>query len=102
MGTAKKISRFQYHVFKWVLVNLYPEPYRIPSFLIPAFDIGLRCGVQTGHKNLYREPLHELKNLTLREARERCGIDVAILRKGFREEQEKIPFTIASLRLPTQ
>ncbi len=102
MGTAKKISRFQYHVFKWVMVHLYPEPYRIPSFLLPAFDIGVRCGIQTGRKNLYREPLKDLKNLSVREAREHCGIDVSILRQGFRDEQEKILFTIASLRLPTR
>jgi hypothetical protein len=102
MGTAKKISRFQYHVFKWVMVSLYPEPYRIPSFLLPAFDVGVRCGIQTGRKNLYQEPLHKLKHMTLRDARNHCGIDVAILRQGFREEQEKIPFTIASLRLPTR
>lgn len=101
MGTAKKVSRFQYYVFKWVMIHLYPEPYRIPSFLLPAFDIGLRCGIQTGRKNLYREPLNQLKDLTVKEARIQCGIDIAVLRQGFREEQEKIPFTIASLRLPT-
>ncbi|MDZ4853002.1 MAG: hypothetical protein SGI77_27255, partial [Pirellulaceae bacterium] len=101
MGTAKKVSRFQYYVFKWVMVHLYPEPYRIPSFLLPAFDIGMRCGIQTGRKNLYQEPLKELKNLTVKEARNHCGIDSIILRQGFREEQDRIPFTIASLRLPT-
>lgn len=101
MGTAKKVSLFQYYVFKWVMVHLYPEPYRIPSFLLPAFDIGMRCGVQTGRKNLYQEPLKELKNLTVKEARNHCGIDSTILRQGFREEQDRIPFTIASLRLPT-
>jgi hypothetical protein len=101
MGTAKKVSRFQYHVFRWFMVHVYPEPYRIPKFVLPAFDIGVRCGKETGNKNLYRESLQELKPLTISEARKRCGIDPAVLRRAFREEQTAIPFTIAGLRLPT-
>jgi len=104
MGTAKSVSWFQYYIFKLAIVRLYPEPYRIPSFLLPAFDIGLRCAVEIGRKDLYHEPLKnlkDLKDLTVSEARERCGINPAILQQAFREEKEKIPFTIASLRLST-
>ncbi len=52
MGTAKKVSWFQYHIFKQVVVRLYPEPYRIPAFLLPAFDIGVQCRMKTGRKDL--------------------------------------------------
>ncbi len=101
MGTAKRVSRLQYHIFRWFMVNVYPEPYRIPKFVLPAFDIGVRCGIETGRKNLYRESLEKLKHLPVDEARRQCGIDLNVLRKAFREEQSAIPFTIASLRLPT-
>lgn len=100
MGTAKRISWFQYWVFKFVLARLYPEPYRVPKFLQPAFDLGVKCGQETGVKDLYKNALKDLRSLTLKEARERAGIDVSVLRKYFELEQQQIPFTIASLRLP--
>lgn len=100
MGTAKRVSWFQYWVFKLVLARLYPEPYRVPKFLQPAFDLGVKCGQETGVKDLYKGALKELRPLTLKEARERAGIDVSILRRYFELEQQQIPFTIASLRLP--
>jgi hypothetical protein len=101
MGTAKNVSLLQYYAFRWVMVHLYPEPYRIPSFLLPAFDVGVECGKKTGKRNLYREPLEALRAVKLCEARQQCEIDVEALRVSFRKEQERIPFTIASLRLPT-
>ncbi len=100
MGTAKKISRLEYHVFKFLMARVYPEPYRIPSFLQPAFDIGVRCGQQTGVKDLYKHGLKDWRGLKLGEARRRAGIDMTVLREHFQIEQQEIPFTIASLRLP--
>ena len=100
MGTAKRVGRIERSVFKFVLNRLYPEPYRIPRYLQPAFDIGIECGQLTGIKNLYKQPLKEFRGMTLGEAREACGIDMQILRQFFEREQERIPFTIASLRLP--
>lgn len=100
MGTAKRISRFQYWVFKWALARLYPEPYRIPKFLQPAFDLGVRCGQETGAKDLYQRPLKDLRSLPLAEARSLAEIDMRVVRKYYEAEQQQIPFTIASLRLP--
>lgn len=100
MGTSKRVSRFQYWVFKFVLARLYPEPYRIPTFLQPAFDLGVRCGQETGQRDLYKRRLKDLRSLSLDEARHRAGIDVRVLRTYYELEQQQIPFTIASLRLP--
>lgn len=100
MGTAKKISWLQYWLFKFVIGRLYPEPYRIPKFLQPAFDLGVKCGKETGNKDLYKEPLKDLCKLSIGEARERAGIDMKVVRRYYEEEQQRIPFTIASLRLP--
>jgi hypothetical protein len=100
MGTAKKVSWFQYWVFKLVIGKLYPEPYRIPRFLQPAFDLGVRCGQETGNRDLYKQDLKRLLPLPLREARQEAGIDMQVVQRYFEQEQQRIPFTIASLRLP--
>ncbi len=100
MGTSIRYSVLQHYVFRWLLSTLYPEPYRIPKFLLPAFDLGLECGRKTGRRNLYRESLTHCKEMTVRQARESCEIDTNVLREFYREERKRIPFTIASIRLP--
>ena len=100
MGTGKKVSWFQYHIFKFVLARIYPEPYRIPKYLQPAFDLGFQCGKETGVKDLYKRSLKDMQSMTLREARKEAGIDISVLQKYYELEQQSIPFTIASLRLP--
>ncbi|MEZ6136769.1 MAG: hypothetical protein R3C53_17885 [Pirellulaceae bacterium] len=100
MGTAKRVSLFQYWVFKFVMARLYPEPYRIPIYLQPAFNLGVQCGQATGTRNLYKQQLKELRHLTLGEARRAAQIDLSVVRRFFELEQQQIPFTIASLRLP--
>ncbi len=100
MGTAKRASWFQKRVLRWVLSRLYPEPYRVPTNLLPAFDLGVECGMKTGCKDLYKMSLHELVSLPLTEARAQCGIQLSVLQEFYRLEQEIIPMTIASVRLP--
>ncbi len=100
MGTAKKVSWLQYHIFQFTISRLYPEPYRIPRFLHPAFQLGVKCGQATGVRDLYKRPLKNLKSLSIKEARREAGIDSEVLRQFYRREQLAIPITIASLRLP--
>ena len=99
MGTAKKIRWWEYHFFQFVIARLYPEPYRIPKFLHPAFRLGVQCGRETGKRNLFKGSLKHLRSLTIDAARREAGIDVEVLRSFYRLEQAAIPITIASLRL---
>ena len=99
MGTAKQVRWWEYYFFQFLIARLYPEPYRIPKFLHPAFRLGVRCGQETGNKNLYKSSLKNLRPLTIEAARREAGIDTDILRRHYREEQAAIPITIASLRL---
>lgn len=101
MGTAKKPSPIQRRVLRFVLGRVYPEPYRIPGPLLPAFDLGFACGRETGNKDLYKMKLDSFTGVSVRQAREECGIDTEILKRYFRAEQLKIPMTICSVRLPT-
>jgi hypothetical protein len=100
MGTSKKKNWLETAAFKFVLARVYPEPYRIPNFLQPAFDLGVLCGRKTGAKDLYKRSLKELRSLSVAEARRQAGIDVKVVREHYEAEQQQIPFTIASLRLP--
>ena len=100
MGTSKRSNRIQATILKFFLSRIYPEPYRIPKFLLPAFDLGLACGKQTGLKNLYKKDLNAFRSLPLIEVRRRFEIDVDVLRQYYRKEQQQIPMTIASIRLP--
>ena len=102
MGTAKKSSPIQRRVLRFVLGRVYPEPYRIPRSLLPAFDLGFACGRETGAKDLYKRNLDSLLGISVRQARIECGLDTKILKRYFRAEQLRIPMTIASVRLPTE
>ena len=98
-GTAKDVRWWERKIWKTVLCNVYPKPYRIARCLMPAFDLGVECGRQTGHKKLYQQDLTKLLPLRLSEARQRAGIDMAVVRKFFRLEQQQLPGTFASMRL---
>ena len=100
MGTAKRVSKAEQWIFKFVLAHLYPEPYRIPRYLQAAFDLGIACGKETGAKNLYREKMGRWRQLSLGEARVQAGIDMNAVRRHYELEQQRIPYTISSLRLP--
>lgn len=99
MGTAKRISWPETYLFKLLLTRIYPEPYRIPAYLQPAFDLGVQCGRETGIRQLYKQQLKSLRPLTVGEARSRLAIDMNIVRHYYRLEQQAIPHTIASQRL---
>jgi hypothetical protein len=99
MGTAKQVRWWEYHFFQFLIARVYPEPYRIPKFLHPAFRLGVQCGQETGNRNLFKSSLKNLRALTVEAARREAGIDTEVLRRYYREEQAAIPITIASLRL---
>ncbi len=99
MGTSKRVRWWEYYFFQFLIARIYPEPYRIPRFLHPAFILGVKCGCETGNKDLFKASLKRLKSLTIAEARREAGIDPQVLRGYYRQEQIAIPITIASLRL---
>lgn len=100
MGTAKRTSPIQFRVLRFALTYLYPEPYRVPKYLQPAFNLGFQCGKETGAKDLYKRSLKDLRNMSIGDARKEAGIDISVVLKYYEKEQQEIPFTIASLRLP--
>lgn len=100
MGTSKRESRIERWLFRFVISRFYPEPYRIPSHLLPAFDIGVQCGLKTGCRQLYKKDLSAVLDLGLEEARQKLEIDRQELLRHFELERQAIPSTVASVRLP--
>jgi hypothetical protein len=58
-----------------------PRALSYPSVLLPAFDLGVPCGRETGVKDLYRQHLKKLRGMSLGKARRVSGIDMAIVRR---------------------
>ncbi len=99
MGTAKQVPYWQRALLPFAMSRLYPEPYRVPRSLLPAFRLGVECGTETGIKNLYRESLTSLAHLDIDDARSRLKIDTGVLRKYYAKERIEIPGTVATVRL---
>lgn len=100
MGTSKRVSRIERWLFRFVISRLYPEPYRIPGHLLPAFEIGVQCGLATGCNQMYKQDLSAVLGLGLDQARQKLEIDHHVLLEHFELERQAIPSTVASVRLP--
>ena len=100
MGSTKAVSRLERWFFKCVAAHVYPEPYRIPSRLLAAYDLGLEAGRTLGVRDLHLALRGEMLDRPLGELRRTLGIDTRRLREFFARERAALPDTPASLRLP--
>ena len=83
----------------------YEEPYRITGQDLLAFDFGIQAGRLCAEKNsklntLLQMDVEAARDRTVGELRAAYGIDQATLRTFYALEQQVIPGTPASLRLP--
>ena len=83
----------------------YEEPYRITGQDLLAFDFGIQAGRLCAEKNpslnnLFQMDVTSARDRTVGELRSRYGIDESTLRTFYALEQQVIPGTPASLRLP--
>jgi hypothetical protein len=102
MGSTKAVSRLEQRFFKFVVSNLYPEPYRISRSLLAAFDLGVEAGRECGGRNLHLIHREEMLDRPLGEVRRDLQIDTRRLRHFYARERAALPGTLASLRLPTE
>jgi hypothetical protein len=100
MGSTKAVSRLERWFFKSAVANLYPEPYRISRKMLAAYDLGLEAGRTCGVTNLHLALHDGMLDRPLGETRRALGIDAQVLREFYAREQEALPGTLASLRLP--
>lgn len=101
MGTAgSELHALEKFVFKKVARYLYPTNYRMTKKNLQAYELGVKAGKACGADKIYRMPLEERYEQTLGELRTQLGISTAFLKEIYREEQQMLPGTKASARLP--
>jgi hypothetical protein len=101
MGTTKNLLAIERVAFKFILSRVYPEPYRIPSELLPAYDLGVAAGKSQGLRRIYRQPLRDFLKRPLGEVRRELRVDTQVVRDFYRREKRLLPGTLASVRLPS-
>ena len=99
MGTTKAVSRLEGAFFKYVVSHVYPHPYRIPSRILAAYDLGLEAGRAMGVRNLHLALRDDMLDRPLGAVRREVGIDTERLRDFYARERAALPDTPASARL---
>ncbi len=100
MGTSKAISSMEARMFKLVTEYLYPKPYKFTDNEHTVFDLALERGHECRVEKIYDFPFEEHFDDKLGDLREQIGINKDKLRTVYRKEQELLPDSIASRRLP--
>ncbi|HTE41951.1 MAG TPA: hypothetical protein VK629_14090 [Steroidobacteraceae bacterium] len=99
MGAASNIRDWQFAVFRFAALRLYPKTYRFSASDLVAFDLGYSQGRTGKARDLQEVPFENLSEHTLAQLRRDIGIDVHSLHAAYRAEASRIPHTPASRRL---
>lgn len=100
MGSTKAVSAVERRFFKFVVSQLYPEPYRISRTMLAAYDLGVEAGTEFGVRNLHLVLRDDMLDKPLGETRRALQIDTQQLRRYYARERAALPGTLASMRLP--
>ena len=101
MGTAKEdLSPVEVFLFKKVARYLYPTNYRLSDKNLVAYKLGVEAGKESRAIKTYEQPMEEWRDQKLQFIRKFLGIDIDFLKKIYIREQELLPETKASKRLP--
>lgn len=99
-GTCKEqLTEDQKQAYR-VILQAYAEPYRIHGKDLLAFDLGVKAGIVSPCRNIHQIDVSSMRLRRLGDLREEVGIDVELLRGFYRLEQQILPNTPASIRLP--
>lgn len=102
MGTNKEISRWQIWAFKKIARYFYPYPYKFRKGDEVAYNLGIGRGLASRVNNIQDIPLFtsQYLDLPIKLTRKALGVNIHQLRAYYRKEQQLIPGTKESLRLP--
>jgi len=100
MGSTKAVSWLERAWFRFVVSQLYPEPYRISQRMLAAYDLGLDAGRELDVKDLHRVLRDDMLDRPLGAVRRELGIHSRRLREFYARELAALPGTLASSRLP--
>lgn len=87
MGTTGKLSTITKTIFKLVTGYLYPDGYRFDKDEYRIYEYGIECASIMTCPDLSSVDLTELLGYTIKNARERLGINTSTLREYYILEQ---------------
>lgn len=99
MGTTQQINSIHKLVFKYVTRYLYPEGYTFGPDEYEVFEAGINSADKMDCPDLSKVDLLQYLDYTIKEARERLGIDYAELIKDYAIERMWYPKSTESQRL---
>lgn len=100
MGTSPDINNFQTWLFKAFTEYLYPKPYNFTKDDLLIFDLALNAAKDFAIQAIYDFPFEDHTNRTLAELRSKLNIDIQQLKNLYRQEQDLLPDSFCSKRLP--
>lgn len=99
MGSTDGVSRTEEALYGFFAKYLYPKSYRFTEDDLRVFRDAVRLGFISDVKPLSEVKLHELEDLTLREARVRIGLEEDLLAAYYAIEKRRYPESFESQRL---
>ena len=102
MGTAKTLSAVEAFAFSRIARYLYPKIYRFNAGHVKVYNLAVQYGKACEVERIYDFPFEEYSGATLKELREELRIDIAGLQEIYRQEQQLLPGTVESRRLPVE
>jgi hypothetical protein len=98
MGSSNKMSTLQKRFYTLIAKFLYPKYYKFNCEDVEVFKKGAHLGYVSDCTPLNEVNYKELMDLTIKEAREKVGLDVDLLKAYYKSEKLKYSNDLASQR----
>ena len=99
MGSTCRTTAVEETLYQFFAKNLYPKYYRFSDEDLEVFRDAVRLGYISDCTPLDQMSPVELRDLSIKEARERMNLEVDLLRAYYKIEKRRYPTSIASSRL---
>lgn len=98
MGSSNKMSTIQKKLYSFIARYCYPRYYKFDCEDVKVFKKAAHLGYVSYCTPLNEVNYEELMDLTIKEAREKVGIEVDLLKAYYKAEKLKYPDDLASQR----
>jgi hypothetical protein len=99
MGSSNRVTTAEMKLYELAAKYLYPGPYKFDEDDIQVFKDAVHLGYVSDCIPLDKVNYSELLHLSLKNARERLGIEADLLAAYFRIEKKRYPNDPASRRV---
>ena len=99
MGSTNRVTSTEEQIFTFISKNLYPDVYKFSVHDIEVFRNAVRLAFISSCKALDEIDFKPLMNKSLKEIRNKIGLETEFLNAYYRIEQQRYPNSIASKRL---